>query len=93
MANIGIKNGWSLLEFAAAKGKMQVGNFVNKDTGESFKSCIFGGTCFVSFSSKLGELTPAQIAARKHELRVVELESGNYKLCEQGESTWEDVEL
>lgn len=95
--NVGIKNSWSLLAFARMKGKMQVGSFVNKETGDSFKSCIFtdteGNRSFVAFSSNLGELTPAQIVARKNELQVVELESGNYSLCRQGENTWEDVAL
>ena len=94
---IGIKNSWSLLSFARMKGKMQVGNFVNKETGDTFKSAIFtdgaGNRCFVAFSSKLGELSPAEIAAQKNRLQVVQLESGNYSLCRQGENSWEDVEL
>lgn len=95
--NKGIKNSWSLLAFAKMKGKMQVGNFVNSETGEEFKSCVFtdqeGSRCFVAFSSKLGELTPAEISSRKNELQVVELESGNFSLCKQGENNWQDVEL
>ena len=96
--NVGIKNSWSLLAFAKAHGKMQVGDFVNKDTGEAFKSCIFtnpenNSRCFVAFSSKMGELTPAQIKAEKDNLQVVELESGNFSLCHQGINAWEDVEL
>lgn len=95
--NVGIRNSWSLLAFAKMKGKMQVGNFVNSETGEQFKSCIFtnndGERCFVAFSSKLGELTPAEIADKKNELQVVELESGNFSLCKQGENNWQDVEL
>jgi len=95
--NIGIKNSWSLLAFARMKGKMQVGSFVNKETGEAFKSAIFtngdGDRCFVAFSSKMGELTPAEIVAQKDKLQVVELESGNYSLCRQGENSWEDVAL
>lgn len=98
MANVGIKNSWTLLAFAKTHGKMQVGTFANTQTGEEFRSCVFtdseGDRCFVSFSSNLGELTPAQISARKNELQVVELNSGNYKLCVQGEgNSWEDVEL
>lgn len=97
MENVGIKQGWSLLAFASGK-KMQVGSFVNSETGEQFKSCIFteqstGNRCFVAFSSNLGELTPAQISAMKHELQVVELNSGNFSLCKKGQGTWEDVEL
>lgn len=92
-----IKNSWSLIAFAKQFGpKMQVGEFVNKETGEDFKSCIFtnGGTrTFVAFSSKMGVLSPREIAAKKNELQVVQLESGHYSLCKQGENTWEEVDL
>ena len=95
--NVGIKNSWSLLSFARAHGKMKVAPFVNKETGELFKSCAFvsseGNTTLVAFSSNLGELTPQQIAAQKDSLQVVELESGTFKLCKQGNSSWEDVDL
>lgn len=92
-----IKNSWSLIAFAKEFGpKMQVGEFVNKETGEDFKSCIFtnGETrTFVAFSSKMGVLSPREIAAKKNELQVVQLESGHYSLCKQGENTWKDVDL
>lgn len=92
-----IKNSWSLIAFAKNFGpKMQVGEFVNKKTGEDFKSCIFtnGETrTFVAFSSKMGPLSPREIAAKKNELQVVQLKSGHYSLCKQGENTWEDVDL
>lgn len=92
-----IKNSWSLIAFAKEFGpKMQVGEFVNKETGEDFKSCIFtnGETrTFVAFSSKMGPLSPREIAAKKNELQVVQLESGHYSLCKQGENTWEQVDL
>ena len=96
--NVGIKNSWSLLAFAKSHGKMQVGEFANKETGETFKSCIFtnpedNSRCFVAFSSKMGELTPREIMEQKDSLQVVELESGNYSLCKQGANAWEDVEL
>ena len=96
--NVGIKNSWSLLAFARSHGKMQVGDFVNKETGEAFKSCIFtnpedNSRCFVAFSSKMGEMSPREIAEQKDSLQVVELESGNYSLCKQGANAWEDVEL
>lgn len=95
--NVGIKNSWSLLAFARMKGKMQVGEFVNKETGDTFKSCIFtdgdNNRSFVAFSSNLGELTPRQIAEQKDNLQVVQLESGNYSLCRQGENGWVDVVL
>lgn len=94
---VGIKNSWTLLSFAKTHGRMKVAPFVNKDTGEAFKSCAFlsseGEVTLVAFSSKLGELTPAQIAAQKDDLQVVQLESGSYKLCKAGHDTWEDVDL
>lgn len=77
---------------------MKVTNeLVNSSTGETFKSCAFVGTggavTLVGFSSNLGELTPKQIAAQKDSLQVVELESGNYKLCKRGTDSWESVDL
>ena len=94
---VGIKNSWTLLSFAKTYGRMKVAPFVNKETGEAFKSCAFlssrGEVTLVAFSSKLGELTPAQIAAHKDDLQVVQLESGSYKLCRAGHDTWEDVDL
>ena len=96
-SNIGIKNSWPLISFAKAHGRMKVAPFVNKETGECFKSCAFldskGGITLVALSSKLGELTPAEIAVQKGELQVVQLESGTYKLCKAGHDTWEDVDL
>ena len=96
-SNVGIKNSWSLISFAKSHGKMKVAPFVNRETGECFKSCAFISNAdevtLVAFSSKLGELTPAEIAAQKDELQVVQLESGTYKLCKAGHDTWEDVDL
>ena len=94
--NQGIKNSWSLIAFAKEHGKMQVGEFANKETGEVFKSCIFtdgDSRCFVAFSSKMGELSPKEIAQQKDDLQVVQLESGNYSLCKVGQNAWEDVDL
>ena len=95
--NVGIKNSWSLISFARTHGRMKVAPFVNKETGEAFKSCAFvdfeGAITLVAFSSNLGELTPQQIAAQKDSLQVVELETGTLKLCKQGNSSWEDVDL
>lgn len=94
---VGIKNSWSLISFARSHGRMKVAPFVNKETGECFKSCAFlgsdGEVTLVAFSSKLGELTPKQIAAQKNDLQVVQLESGSFKLCKTGHDTWEDVDL
>ena len=96
--NVGVKNSWSLIDFARAHGKMKVTNeLVNSNTGETFKSCAFvdseGAVTLVGFSSNLGELTPAQIASQKDNLQVVELNSGNYKLCKSGADSWETVDL
>ena len=94
---VGIKNSWSLISFAKSHGRMKVAPFINKETGEAFKSCAFlspnGEVTLVAFSSKLGELTPKQIAAQKDDLQVVQLESGSFKLCKTGHDTWEDVDL
>lgn len=91
------------MAFKSAHGRMQVGSFSAPDneTGEirNFKSCIFtdpndaSKKTFVSFSSKMGELSPSEIVARKDELQVIELESGTFKLCPMGENAWEDVLL
>lgn len=93
----GIVASWGLVAFAKSNGRMKVGSFVNKDTGETFKSCMFVDAegnvqKVVNFSSNLGELTPQQIASMKDELQVVQLTSGTYKLCKTG-STWEEVDL
>lgn len=102
--NVGIKNSWSLISFAKSHGKMKTGHFsaVDAETGEvrNFKSAVFvdptdGRTvnCFVGFSSNLGELSDAEIMEQKDSLQVVELESGSYKLCKQGENAWADIDL
>lgn len=96
--NLGIKNSWPLVDFAKSHGRMKVTNeLTNSNTGETFKSCAFvapgGAVTLVGFSSKLGELTPQQIATQKDSLQVVELESGSYKLCKSGTDSWQDVDL
>ena len=87
------KRCWPLLEFARLHGKMQVGEFANKETGETFKSCIFtkldGTRLFVAFSAAMGELTPKDIAAMKEELVVVEKSPGKYSLCKR--NTYDDT--
>lgn len=91
----GIKASWSLIAFARTHGKMSIAPLVNKDTGEAFKSCAFtdgDNVTFVNFSSKLGELSSADIVRMKDDLQVVQLNSGTYKLCKTG-STWEEVDL
>lgn len=92
-----IVNRWTLLAFASAHGKMQTGTAKDKD-GVEFKSCSFtnpvtGARTYVGFSSNLGVLSAKEIAEQKDNLQVVQLETGGFRLCKQGTSTWEDVEL
>lgn len=95
----GIVNSWSLISFAKAHGRMQIGEFINQETGEIFKSCVFTNPndsksrVFVAFSSNLGTLSPQEIKAQKDSLQVVELEGGHYTLCHKGSNAWEDVDL
>ena len=94
--NSSILQSWSLLEFAKNYVKMQVGNFVNSNTGEEFKSCMFikenGSYDYVGFHSQLGELTPAEISERKKELKVGLTELGKYVLYDHIDD-WENVDL
>lgn len=104
--NVGIRNSWPLVDFAQSHGKMKVTNeLVNSQTGESFKSCAFmapgGAVTLVGFSSNLDSINTSadpkviskQITAQKDNLQVVELESGNFKLCKRGTDNWADVDL
>ncbi len=95
--NKGIVKAWSLVSFAKEFGpKMQVGKFINGETGDPFHSCIFtkgDARTFAAFSSKMGELTPKEIKERKDTLQVVQLTSGNYCLCPVGADAWEVVDL
>nr|DAG91664.1 MAG TPA: hypothetical protein [Crassvirales sp.] len=94
--NSSILQSWSLLEFAKNYVKMQVGNFVNSNTGEEFKSCMFikedGSYDYVGFHSQLGELTPAEISERKKELKVGLTQLGKYVLYDHIDD-WENVDL
>ena len=94
VTNPGIKNSWSLISFASGK-QMKLAT-LNGENGP-FKSIVFidsDNYCFVSFSSKLGELSAKDIVAYKDQLQVVQLNSGTYKLCRRGEgNVWEDIVL
>jgi hypothetical protein len=92
----GIKNSWSFMSFARQFDKVQLGSFKDKETGQEFKSLVMSNgdsKTFVNFSSNLGELSVSEIKAQKADLQVVELESGTYKLCRQGNGGWEDVDI
>ena len=90
----GIKDSWSLVAFARLKGTPHPNTSTNTKTGEKFHNLVFidgdNGRTFVAFSSKLGELSPAEIKARKNELQVVKLnptadgKEGGYLLCKAG---------
>lgn len=86
-----IVNFWPLMEFARKMGQPKRAKLINKDTGEEFAALMFptpqtldDGTTrdytMVAFSSELGELSAKEISARKDELCIVQLESGNYYL-------------
>ena len=101
-----IKESWSLISFAKSHGKPQLGKFINEETGETWKSCIFTdpsnpdnktNKTFVAFSRNLGELSPQEIAEQKDELQVVECTTADgkdmYALCKAGQNAWQDVDL
>lgn len=94
--NTSILQSWSFLEFAKNYVKMQVGTFVNSNTGEEFKSCMFikkdGTYDYVGFHSQLGVLTPTEISKRKKELKVGLTNSGKYILYDHIDD-WEIVDL
>lgn len=81
---------------------VRVGVCTNSQTGEQFPAVAFTASdntrTFVSFSRKLGPLSPKEIAQQKNDLQVVlcETKEGRdmYSLCKQGEGAWgEEVEL
>ena len=91
-----ITNRTSLIMFAKTYGSLSMGTCTNKTTGEQFKKLCFtkGDTqTYVGFSSKLGELTGAEIVAQKDSLQVVTLSSGSHILCKAGEGAWESIDL
>jgi len=75
---------WSLIDFAKEFGKMRIAPFVNKETGEEFKTCIFinskGEKIWVRFSDELGVLSSTEITQRKDELKVGLKMNGYYYL-------------
>lgn len=79
---------WSLTAFSREFGDMEVREFANSETGDTFHSCVFtnGYTrTFVNFSSKLGELTEDEIHKEKDDLVIVQLPNGKYKLARKKE--------
>lgn len=90
----GIKDSMSLLAFARLKGVPHPNTSINSETGEQFNNLVFidkdNSRTFVAFSSKLGELSPEEIKARKNELQVIKLnptaegKEGGWLLCKAG---------
>ena len=106
--NSNIVSSWSFKEFFMSNGKrIKRVPCENGETHEAF--CMLQiGEKFVGFSKNLGELTNAEINSMKNDLQVVQLvvdpekaakrkaagqQGETERLCEQGESTWEDVEI
>lgn len=87
---------WSLSDFINEFGKMKVGEFINRETGDNFQSCVFTKghiRTYVAFSSKLGVLTSEEISKMKEQLIVVQLPSGRYSLTKVKKSTLKDVNV
>lgn len=87
---------WSLNSFVKEHGKMKVASFVNKTTGEPFRTCVFSNgktRTFVAFSSRLGELSSSEIEEMKNELAVVKSPNGKYSLTRIHGGAWEDVNI
>lgn len=79
-----------LVDFAKRHGRMKIAPFVNKQTGEAFKSCAFVDSndnvtlCAfgsVDFSSEDSQ-TPIYIAKNKNHLVVAQTKYGTYKLLD-----------
>ena len=103
-----IINRWSMKEFFVENGKkLQRVPCTNKETNESFCMLAFGNK-FVGFSENLGELSNKELNSMKNDLQVVQIavdpevaakrkaagrQEESYKLCQKGESTWEEVDL
>lgn len=79
-----VTKGWPLLSFARTHGRMQVGFFVDKKTGNFVRKCLFtnkdGVQTYVSFGLYLENITVEEIVAFKNDLFVVQMESGRYLL-------------
>lgn len=72
-----------VLDFARRYGRMFVGNFTNKETGEHFTACQFGedpNYVMVYFSEETGIMSPREIADAKDKLVVKLANNGKYYL-------------
>lgn len=96
------KNPFTLLSFAKAHGKMKTVVFTNESTGKDFRCCKFvnpenGDVTLVSFSRKLGELSPQEITAQKDELMVCDWEKSNgesgYTLYKPGQIGRDELDV
>lgn len=100
-----IVNNYSWKSFKELKGTPKYATgLINSETGEEFTALAFEhpserdannkpALCFVSFSQKLGVLTPKQLASQVADLQIVENENGRFTLCHKGESEggWETL--
>lgn len=72
-----------VLDFARKYGRMFVGNFTNKETGQHFTACQFGedpNYVMVYFSEETGTMSPREIAKEKDKLMVKLADNGKYYL-------------
>lgn len=95
--DIDIRKSWEFAEFAKF-GIIKVAALINKETGEPFLNC----TLFrkgkkpnkrLYYSDKIGELTAEKLEELKHELRVVLLTNGRYKICKGKPNIWVTVKI
>lgn len=87
---------WSLSTFVKEFGRMKVASFVNKTTGDRFKTCVctnYKARTFIAFSPKIGVLSSREIKEIKDELIVVRKSNGKYVLTKKSSEAWEDVDV
>lgn len=102
MANNGIKESWSFVEFSHKFAKVKYAHdLVNGESKEKFNAVVCideeGNNTFLSFSKKLGQLTPKELVEQKNDLQVVLNEGVKgqdvYTICKQGANAWVDLDI
>lgn len=97
MENQEIINSWTLQGFCHVNGNPKFASLKNKETGNTFFALMFNdGQKMVSFSQKMVDANQNSIKyiqENKNNLNVIQLESGNYKLCNRPDSSWQELDL
>lgn len=92
-----IINSWTLEAFCQVNGNPQFATLTNKQNGQQFNALMFkNGSKMVSFSEKLCNKSAdsfSYVVDNKNSLNVIQLESGNYKLCDRPQNSWQDMQL